>query len=115
MVCGADFGGADWQCKVDIGGDHGETEEYSKCWETRCERAEAALEVARAEVEKLKAERVEIVAKTYAEAAVWCHSQAPDVAVDTPDEYRRGQRRAARDCAKLMYKLAADARTQESP
>lgn len=45
MTCGADFGAATWQCKTDIGGEHAETEEYSKDWATRCEKAEA--EVAR--------------------------------------------------------------------
>ena len=49
MVCGADFGTAVWQCKVDIGGDHGETEEYSKDWKVRCEKAEAMLDQARAD------------------------------------------------------------------
>jgi hypothetical protein len=50
MTCGADHGVLAYpydstKCYAARGGEHGETEEYSNDWETRCERAEA--EVAR--------------------------------------------------------------------
>lgn len=39
-------------------------------------------------------------------AAAICKTQAPDVEDDTADQYRRGQKRAALDCHKLLQQYA---------